>query len=277
MIYVTGANGQLGAEFRKRLDGQAVFLTRKELDFNKLEEVRTFLESTKITTLINTAAYTKVDLAESHSDEAHLINSSIPALMAEYSDKKKFKFVHFSTDYVFNGKNNSPYQETDQTNPLNVYGKSKEEGERKVRGFSSNSLIFRTSWVYSDTGSNFIKTMLKVGAERDEVNVVYDQIGTLTSANDLAEVTLKALEQGLEGIFHYSSEGVTSWYDIAVYLKKKTGFKAKVRPILSTQYPTPANRPKYGLLDKQKIKSALDFDNYYWSDSLDSVLKTLIQ
>lgn len=272
MIYVTGANGQLGNELRIKLPN-ATFLDRDKLDISNLSTLKSFLENTKIKILINAGAYTQVDKAESEKDLALKINSEAPKLMAQYGREKKFKLIHFSTDYVFNGESFTPYAESHEVNPVNFYGLSKLKGEQGVMEENPDSLIIRTSWVYSDFGKNFIKTILKFGSERENLNVVFDQIGTLTSARDLAEVTERALE--LSGIYHYSNEGVTSWYDVAHEIKRITKFKANVSPILSSEYPTPAKRPNYSVLNKNKIKNALGVKIPHWTESLELCLRKL--
>lgn len=272
MIYVTGANGQLGSELRLKLPN-ATFLDRSKLDLSDPSMVETFLKETKIELLINAGAYTQVDKAETDKILALNVNSETPGLMARYSREKKFKLIHFSTDYVFNGENFTPYVESHEVSPVNFYGYSKLEGEKRVIEENPESLIVRTSWVYSQFGKNFIKTILKHGAEKDSLNVVVDQIGTLTSAHDLAEVALKGRE--LSGIFHFSNEGVSSWYDVAHELKRIAKFKASVLPISSAEYPTPAKRPNYSVLNKNKIKNALGMKIPHWTESLELCLQKL--
>jgi len=272
MIYVTGANGQLGNELKLKLP-EAIYLDREKLDLSNSSSVESFFNETKIELFINAGAYTQVDKAESEKELAMNINSEVPRLIARYSREKNFKLIHFSTDYVFNGENCRPYLETDEVNPVNFYGQTKLEGEKGVMSENPDSLIIRTSWVYSNFGKNFIKTMLKFGAEREALNVVFDQIGTLTSAKDLAEVTLNARE--LSGIYHYSNEGVSSWYDVAHEIKRLTKFKANLLPILSTGYPTPAKRPNYSVLNKNKIKNALGIKIPHWTESLELCLRKL--
>jgi dTDP-4-dehydrorhamnose reductase len=273
MIYVTGANGQLGNELKKKLGSNAVFLTREMLDLQNHASVENFLKTTEIELLINAGAYTQVDKAEEEREVSASINEITPKIMARYSREKKFKFIHFSTDYVFNGTGPTPYKESDNTDPVNFYGETKLRGEKAILEENPHSLVIRTSWVYSAFGKNFIKTILKFGSERDSLNVVYDQIGSLTNAGDLAEVTLKARE--LSGIYHFSNEGVSSWYDVAFELKKQKKFKASISPILSHQYPTPAKRPHYSVLDKAKIKNALGIQIPHWTESLSLCLKEL--
>lgn len=272
MIYILGSTGQLGNELRRLGFGDR-YLGRNELDVSNLNQLEEFLKKTNITTLINASAYTAVDKAEEEKSLAVALNAEAPALMARYASLRNFKLIHYSTDYVFDGGASEPYQEDFLKNPINTYGMTKLQGENAVSLECPNALILRTAWVYSSYGKNFIKTILKAGEERSELRVVYDQIGTLTAAEDLAEVTRMAVEADLQGIYHYSGEGVSSWYDIAVYLKKKKKFKADITPILSNDYPTPAKRPFYSVLDKAKIKRDLNLRINHWSDSLDSFLK----
>lgn len=272
MIYVTGADGQLGNELKKKLGNQAIFLSRSKLHLGDETALESFLESTEISLLINAGAYTQVDKAEIERSLATSINHTAPMLIARYSKKKNFKLIHFSTDYVFNGVSHIPYTETHATDPVNFYGVTKLAGEKAVLEENPKNLVIRTSWVYSNFGRNFVKTILKLGSEKDSLNIVYDQIGTLTSASDLADITIKARE--LEGIFNFSNEGVTSWYDVAFELKRISNFKAEINPILSEQYPTLAKRPHYSVLDKSKIKNALDIRIPHWTESLNLCLQS---
>lgn len=271
MIYVTGANGQLGSELRQKLGPKAVFLNRDQLDLSDIGAVERFLKQTKIELLINAGAYTLVDKAETEQKLALIINSETPKLMSKYSREKKFKLIHFSSDYVFNGNNFLPYVETDLLDPVNFYGKTKLEGERGVLEENPESLILRTSWVYSSFGKNFVKTVLRIAAERDQLNIVFDQVGTLTFAQDLADTTLKARE--LSGIYHYSNEGVSSWYDVAIEIRRIMKLKTTIMPILTHEYPTPAKRPHYSVLNKNKIKQALGISIPHWTESLEICLQ----
>lgn len=273
MIYITGANGQLGSELRLKLGDKAIFLSRNELDLSSETSVESFLQNTNLSLLINAGAYTQVDNAESERELALTINSKVPKMMARYAKKKNFKLIHFSTDYVFDGQSNVPYKETDHVSPINFYGQAKLDGEVGITQENEDALIIRTSWLYSTFGKNFIKTILKFGAERDKLNVVYDQVGTLTSVELLADVVLKAQE--LKGIYHFANEGVSSWYDVAVELKRIKGFKADIMPILSHEYPTPAKRPNYSVLNKNKIKDALGITIPHWTESLELCLKKI--
>lgn len=275
MIYITGANGQLGQEFKKTALGKsATFLDRSQLDLSNLSQVESFLKNTKISTLINTAAYTQVDKAEVESDLALKVNAQAPALMAKYASEKKFKFVHYSTDYVFNGENFKPYTESDLTNPINFYGSTKLQAEIEIVNVCPEALILRTSWVYSALGKNFLNTMIRLASERSELKVVFDQIGSPTSARDLADTTLKSLDQNLMGIFHLSNEGVASWYDFAIEIMRMKSLKTPVYPIHTSEFPTPAKRPYYSVLDKAKIKSALNLAIPHWKESLEKVVGT---
>lgn len=275
MIYVTGATGQLGETFKKTSLGKtATFLDRSQLDISNLTQLENFLQSQNITALINTAAYTQVDKAETERDLAMSSNAQAPALMAKYAEKKKFKLIHFSTDYVFNGEGNSPYQEEDTTDPVNFYGESKLFGEHGIIRQNPSALILRTSWVYASHGKNFFNTMIRLGNERPELKVVADQVGTPTSTTDLAMITLKSLENDLSGIYHFSNEGVTSWYEFASEILKLKGIKTPVHPIKTSEYPTPAKRPAYSVLDKTKISQALGIRIPEWRESLQKVAGT---
>ncbi len=275
MIYITGANGQLGQEFKKTALGKsATFLDRTQLDLADLTQVEDFLKNNKITTLINTAAYTQVDNAESEKDLAVRINFEAPVLMAKYAAEKKFKLVHYSTDYVFNGEGFRPYTETDATNPVNFYGQTKLQGEEEVLRTCPEALVLRTSWVYSAHGKNFFNTMVRLAGEREFLKVVFDQIGTPTSTIDLADITLKSLDKNLSGLYHFSNEGACSWYDFAVEILKLKGIKTPVYPIHTKEFPTPAKRPCYSILDKTKIKTALDTTIPHWGEALQKVAGT---
>ena len=273
MILVTGATGQLGLELKAKLKDKAIYLDRTQLDLSVPEKICEALSKYKFTALINTAAYTQVDLAEKEKDLAFKINAESPGVMAKLAKELSIPFTHISTDYVFDGASKVAYKETDKKNPQSVYGASKSEGEDQVLAQNPNALIIRTSWVYSAHGKNFIKTITKLGQEKDELKVVSDQIGTLTKASDLAQVILQALEKNLKGIYHYSHEGQSSWYDVAVELKKLTSFKAKVTPIPTSEYPTPAKRPANSLLDKTKIKKDLNLEIPDWKVALEKFFK----
>lgn len=270
MIFILGGDGQLGQEFRRLLP-DANFLTRKELDLCDIEKVKDFLENNKISLLINAAAYTAVDKAESEQELARKINTTVPYLLSEYSLTKKFKLISYSSDYVFDGKSSIPYKEDTVTNPLNFYGRTKLESEVSILQINPKNLIIRTSWVYSNFGKNFVQTILEAGQSRENLNVVYDQVGTLTWAKDLAEISL--LGKDLTGIFNYSNEGVSSWYDVACELKRQRKFSARITPILTSEFQSKTQRPHYSVLDKAKIKSALSIKIPHWTESLELCLK----
>ncbi len=272
MIYITGANGQLGQEFKNtELASKAIFLDRSQLDLSNLGQVEDFLRNTKITTLINTAAYTQVDKAEAEREIALVINAKAPTLMAKYSADKKFKFIHYSTDYVFNGNGTTPYKETDASDPVNFYGETKLQGELGVISENPDSLILRTSWVYSAHGKNFYNTMIRLGMERPELKVVADQFGTPTLTRDLAEATIRALGNDISGIYHFSNEGVTNWHEFASEILKLKGIKTPVHPIKTSEYPTPAKRPHYSVLDKTKISNDLGIKISEWREALQNI------
>jgi dTDP-4-dehydrorhamnose reductase len=275
-ILVTGANGQLGSEIRDLEAGYPtfnfIFTDREELDITKHNTAEDFIEENKINAIINCAAYTAVDKAESEISVANEINHLAIENFASIAKAKGIKLIHISTDYVFDGNSYKPYTESDIPNPQSVYGKTKLDGERAMQKINpANSVIIRTSWVYSRYGNNFVKTMLRLGKERDELNVVADQIGTPTYAGDLAQAILTILpkiENTTIELFHYSNEGVCSWYDFAKAIFELEGLSTKVNPIETWQYPTPAVRPFYAVLNKSKIKETYDLDIPYWKVSL---------
>lgn len=271
MIYVLGSKGQLGQTFALSLK-DATFLDRSQVDLSNLSQLEEFLKTTKIRTLINTGAYTQVDKAESERELALRVNGEAPTLMAKYSSQKKFKLVHFSTDYVFNGTNTKPYNENDKTDPVNFYGASKLAGEEGILSHDPSALIFRTSWVYSNFGNNFYKTMARLASEKPKLRVVSDQRGTPTYTVDLVKATEIALAQNLGGLFHFSNEGETNWFDFAVEILKMKGISTPVEPIPTSEYPTPAKRPHYSVLDKTKFTSASGMSIPDWKSSLKKCL-----
>ena len=280
-ILVTGGNGQLGSELKdiapNYQDYNFLFTDVKELDITNHTAVAAFIESNKINVIINCAAYTAVDKAESEPELANAINHLAVANFAQIAKDKNIKLIHISTDYVFDGTNHKPYVETDTPNPKSVYGKTKLDGELAMQKINpANSNIIRTSWVYSKFGNNFIKTMLRLAETRDEISVVADQVGTPTNAADLAKAILNILpkisNENVE-LFHYSNEGVCSWYDFAKAIFEIEKFEVKVNPIPSSQYPTPAKRPFYSVLNKTIIKEVYQVEIPYWKDSLLNCLK----
>ena len=282
-ILVTGAGGQLGNEIKALsshyADKEFVFAGHHELDIADSAAVNTFIEQGKFYAVINCAAYTAVDKAESEKDKAYLINETGAKYLAEASAKAGAKFVHVSTDFIFDGTHSTPILESDKTAPLSVYGASKLAGELAVQAANPDSLIFRTSWVYSSFGGNFVKTILRLCRERESISVIYDQIGTPTYARDLAKAILDTLDTAvakkISGVYNYSNEGVASWYDFAVAIRDITGLKTKITPIETTQYPTPATRPKYSVLNKKKVKDTFGIEIPYWRDSLADCMKLL--
>ena len=275
-ILVTGGNGQLGSELRELApnyqDYNFLFTDVKDLDITSHNAVAAFIESNNITVIINCAAYTAVDKAESEPEISDAINHLAVANFAQIAKVKNIKLVHISTDYVFDGTNHKPYVETDTPNPKSVYGKTKLDGELAMQQINpANSIIIRTSWVYSKFGNNFVKTMLRLAETRDEISVVADQIGTPTNAADLADAILNILPQVSNEtveLFHYSNEGVCSWYDFAKTIFEIKEISIKVNPIETSQYLTPAVRPFYSVINKNKINIEYKLVKKYWIDSL---------
>lgn len=279
VVLVTGASGQLGQSLQfiasQYPEMQFVFATSQDLDITNPESVTSFFESNTIDYCINTAAYTAVDKAESESEKAHWVNVVGPKNLAIACQKNKATLLHISTDFVFEGSATTPYMETETTNPIGIYGQTKLEGETEVASHCDKHYIIRTSWVYSQFGNNFMKTMLRLSQDRKELNVVADQIGTPTNAVDLANAILKIIsfdsqQPSLEkyGIYNFSNEGICSWYDFAVEIFKQYNIDIKVNPIPTEAYPTPAKRPTYSVLDKSKIKSTFGITIQNWQEAL---------
>lgn len=272
-ILVTGSNGQLGSEIRTISTEfadrvQFFFVTRADLNLEAEGEVDSFVTTNRIHGIINAAAYTAVDLAEKEVEKAHLANTFIPELLSKISKRNNLRYLHVSTDFVFDGRSYLPYKEQDLTNPLSVYGGSKEKGEKAVLATDNHSLILRTSWVYSKFGNNFLKTIRRLATERPELRIIFDQIGSPTWARDLARVSIQLLLSKEIGIFHFSNEGVASWYDFAKEILELSHLTTKILPIETSEYPTPAIRPAYSLLNKAKIKQSLNIDIPHWKSSL---------
>lgn len=270
-ILITGANGQLGTELAKLLP-EAVLTDVADLDITDFQAVQSFVQERQIKTIINAAAYTAVDKAEDEPSVAQKINVQGPENLA----KTGCKIIHISTDYVFDGTNHQPYRPEDKTNPVSVYGKTKAEGENAVLKNAPTAAIIRTAWLYSPYGNNFVKTMRRLGAERDTLNVVVDQIGTPTYATDLAKAIkqiLPQLNEQTKGIYHFTNEGVCSWYDFAVEIMRLSKLSCKVLPITSAEYPSKAQRPFYSVLDKNKIKKTFHLEIPHWKESLEQCLK----
>ena len=281
-ILVTGSNGQLGSEIHelsKNYNYKFFFTTRENLNISNKEQVKSFIEENDINIIINCAAYTAVDKAEEDIENADKINHKAVKYLAKISSEKNIKLIHVSTDYVFDGKNFKPYCEEFQTNPNGVYGKTKLDGENEMIKINpKNSIIIRTSWVYSSFGNNFVKTMLKLGKQKDKLGVIFDQVGTPTYAKDLAIAILDiipSISNKKVEIYNYSNEGVLSWYDFAKEIMKMAKIDCKVNPIETYQYPTPAKRPHFSLLNKAKIKNEFNIAIPFWKDSLDECLRKL--
>lgn len=282
-ILVTGSNGQLGSELHALSQAypqyEFTFTARNTLDLSNLCVMEDFFEDKVFDTIINCAAYTAVDKAQSDRDSANTINHRFVEMLAKIAKKKNISLIHISTDYVFDGKNYRPYVETDPTDPQGVYGQTKSDGEKAIISVSpTNTLIIRTSWVYSSFGNNFVKTMLRLGKERDSLGVIFDQVGTPTYARDLAAAILEILpkiKNTEPEIYHYSNEGCASWYDFAQAIFELSHIKCTVNPITTYQYPTPASRPHYSFLNKTKIKNDFAISIPYWRDSLKECLKEL--
>lgn len=282
-ILVTGGSGQLGSELKylkgEFADWEFDFRSSQELDVTDAEAIEQALSTIRYQYLINCAAYTAVDKAEADIDRAYAINAQGVESLAKACAKYGVKLIHVSTDFVFDGKEHRPYQETDTVHPIGVYGASKEQGERLALEANPSSIIIRTSWLYSSFGGNFVKTMRRLGTERAELSVIFDQVGTPTYARDLAKAILEGIENGrfsqTQGVFHYSNEGVASWYDFAIAIMELSGLSCQVRPINTFEYPTPAQRPHYSVLDKRKFKTTFGTSIPYWRDSLKACIQTL--
>jgi len=278
-VLVTGSNGQLGSEIEelsKEYKYNFYFTDRTTLDISNPHAITEFIISNNINTIINCAAYTAVDKAESDAEMADTINHLAVKHLAEISKEKNIQLIHISTDYVFNGKNHMPYIETDETNPNGVYGKTKLDGEKAMIEIDpKNSIIIRTSWVYSSYGANFVKTMLRLGKEKESLGVIFDQVGTPTYARDLAQAILEIIPKISSDkveIYNYSNEGVLSWYDFAKEIMQMAKLNCEINPIETKEYPTPAQRPHYSLLNKSKIKKAFNLTIPYYKDSLNECL-----
>jgi dTDP-4-dehydrorhamnose reductase len=278
-ILVTGGNGQLGKELREfsslHTGLDFVFLSREELPIHQFELVRNYFNTLKPAYCINCAAYTAVDKAESEKDLAFQINGEAVGVLAAVCKEHNTKFIHISTDYVFNGEASYPYTESFPPDPINVYGASKLEGEKQAMQLNPDSIIIRTSWVYSSFGKNFVKTMMQLMRGKDEIKVIKDQLGSPTNAADLAETIFDIIANyhlqiynWNPGIYNFSNEGIISWYDFAKAIKEITNSPCDVKPVSTKEYPTPAKRPAYSGLDKTKIQKTFGIKLKKWKDSL---------
>ena len=294
-ILVTGKNGQLGRSIHKLVNtntkidnnqgsNEFIFVGREELDLSNENNIARYFEDNAFDIVINCAAYTQVDKAEQEAELANQINHLAVKQLASIANKQQAKLMHISTDYVFDGESDKPYIETDTTNPINVYGKTKLAGEKALQTvMPTNALIIRTSWVYSEYGNNFVSTMLRLGKERDELNVVSDQMGSPTYATDLADTILEIIKnkdyqdkkQSTE-IYHYSNKGKVSWYDFAKEIFKIAKVDCKVNPITTQQHPAPAKRPKNSLMNKSKIAEKFSINIPDWVELLQDCIKNIV-
>jgi dTDP-4-dehydrorhamnose reductase len=278
-ILVTGSKGQLGSEFKcleEDSEHHFQFTDSKTLDITDIEALNFYFNKNHIDLIINCAAYTAVDQAEDDVEKALSINRDAIYNLVNICEKHQIALIHFSTDYVFDGQNYKPYTEDDAVSPLGVYGQSKRAGEEAILNSKASSLIVRTSWLYSKYGHNFMKSMLRLGQERDQLQIVYDQIGTPTHARDLAKAMMTCVSQYMiwqnkQSIYHYANEGVASWYDFAKAIFDKEAIDCKLIPILSKDYPTKAKRPHYSVMDKNKFKTVFGIEILHWQDSLKSL------
>lgn len=281
LILVTGANGQLGASFKKlsllHPEFDFKFVSRAEMSIADEVEVTAIFELYKPAICINCAAYTAVDAAETNEEEAYLVNATGTAVLAKVCQSYNTRFIHVSTDYVFNGSGTVAYKEADPVDPLNIYGASKRKGEELALAGNPNTVIIRTSWVYSEFGKNFVKTMLRMMQEKPEIKVVNDQFGSPTYATDLAEaiITIIKSDTNQPGIYHYSNGGVINWFEFAVAIKDIIASSCVVHPIPTSEFPTPAKRPAYSVLDTQKIASTYQVKIPGWKESLRQCLDNM--
>ena len=275
-ILVTGANGQLGSEMRKLgsvSPNEYIFTDVQELDITNKEAVMSFVEQNGVNIIVNCAAYTNVDRAEDDEATAELINATAVGNLAEAAKAVDGTLFHVSTDYVFGADGNTPRSEDMPTNPLGVYGKTKLRGEQAIAEVGAKAIIIRTAWLYSEFGNNFLKTMLRLTAEKESLNVVFDQVGTPTYAGDLALVIFSIIEGNLyagnEGVYHFSNEGVCSWYDFANEIAIAAGnLECNIQPCHSSEFPSKVTRPPYSVLDKSKFKSTFGIEIPHWRDSM---------
>ena len=285
-ILVTGSNGQLGSEIKDLVLNYKkfnfFFKDLPELNISNSNQIDVFFFENKINTVINCAVYTAVDKAEGDEILAEKVNSEGVLNLVNALEKVNGKLIHISTDYVFDGNTFSPYEEIDEVNPIGIYGKTKRRGELAVINSDIDGIVIRTSWLYSAYGNNFVKTMLKLGNEKDELGVIFDQVGTPTNASDLAKTCLNILSDESSAnistkgkIYHYSNEGVISWYDFARAIMELGSLDCKIRPIETKHYPTIAKRPHYSVLNKSKIKTDFNIEIPYWRDSLEKCIEKL--
>lgn len=282
-ILITGCNGQLGNEMQlqERLHTEHTYFNTdvQDLDITNKKAVEDYVEQNKIDCIVNCAAYTAVDKAESNKELCTLLNTEAPAYLAAAVERRGGAMIQISTDYVFNGTNHTPYVETDEPQPDSVYGSTKLAGEINVQRHCKRTMIIRTAWLYSTFGNNFVKTMIRLGKEKPELGVIFDQIGTPTYARDLAVAIMAAIEHGIvPGVYHFSNEGVISWYDFTKAIHRIACISTcHVKPLHTAEYPTPANRPAYSVLDKTKIKQTYGIEIPYWEESLRECIALLMK
>ncbi len=283
-ILITGSGGQLGSEFQELTsvynDMAFDFIDVENIDLVDRDAVEKYFKENSYDYVVNCAAYTAVDKAETDEETAFEVNAYAPGLLGEITARYGTRVIHISTDYVFDGSANRPYAENDNVNPVSAYGRSKLKGEENILKNNPDSIVIRTAWLYSGFGNNFVKTMLRLGDERDELRVVFDQVGSPTYAADLADAILtiiKRTENGekkfIPGIYHYSNEGAVSWFDFAYHILDMAGITCKITPVLSDEYPAPAPRPAYSVLNKSKIKETYGIEIPYWYDSLKKMIR----
>lgn len=284
-ILITGANGQLGSEMRRLGEvspNTYIYTDVAELDITNGDAVAAFVKENTVDIIVNCAAYTNVDKAESDEATAELINATAVENLAKAMKAVNGTLFHVSTDYVFGNEGNTPRTEDMPLNPLGVYGRTKLHGEQAIAAVGCKAIIIRTAWLYSEFGNNFLKTMLRLTAEREQLNVVFDQVGTPTYAGDLALAIFSIIEGGVyegnEGVYHFSNEGVCSWYDFATEIAIAAGNTAcKVQPCHSSEFPSPVTRPSFSVLDKSKIKNTFGIEIPHWRDSMLYCIKRLKQ
>lgn len=284
-ILITGSNGQLGSEIRyitsETNNNKYYFTDVAELDITDVEAIRSFMSEYSIGIVVNCAAYTNVDKAEDDEQIADLINNKAVENLASVCKELNAVLFHVSTDYVFKGDKNLPCKENEPTNPLGIYGKTKLAGEQSIQKIGCRYIILRTAWLYSEYGNNFVKTMLRLTAEKDSLKVVFDQVGTPTYAKDLAKVIVYIIDNSLykkfEGIYHFSNEGVCSWYDFAKEIASLAGNTCDIQPCHSDEFPSKVKRPAFSVLDKTKLKNDFDLVVPYWKDSLKICIDRLTQ
>lgn len=281
-ILITGCNGQLGNEIRSLAakcedDCAFLFTDVQELDITDRKAVYAYIEQNRVSVVINCAAFTAVDKAEGQEELCDLLNRVAPGYLAEAVASVGGTMIQVSTDYVFDGEGSRPYKEEDPTNPMTVYGRTKLAGEESVIRTCPGSMVIRTAWLYSTYGNNFVKTMMRLGKERDTLGVVADQIGTPTYARDLAKAILHIVRQGtVPGVYHFTNEGVCSWYDFTRAIHRLAGIDGcKVSPIHTEDYPVPARRPHYSVLDKTKIKETFGLEIRWWEDALKECMRRI--